>query len=557
MDSDQPEPFDLHEIWRNVLRGWPIIVACAAALTLLLGLTGISAPSVPQTASGQIEYVVPGRTAPANVPAPAIPDEILVFSSDTLKSAASKLFTKALKAPTALPAIVAVQTPAANSVDLTATGPNAALAINAYMDAYVSQRAAVLQKFFATNRELAVKSIDEATAAKDQARSDLSNLTEASPATAALTATIATYDTQIKAGGDAIAAIDAAKDVKPALISRKAVAAANPGSGGVATLKRVITKSITGGILGLMLGGGIVIGLQMLRGRIYNRRRLAQALPGIPILGEVPAHPRKESSLVAMSDPSGKEAESFRSIRAGLEASRYLFVQALGAATQLAIQSATQSTAQSAANSPSQSGSQSGSQSASQSGMSDDRKTGKPQALQSFLFASPIGVNAAATVASNLAYIWAQTGTRTHLIDADLRTSAVSKATNSKPDGPGIEGLLAGTSGIISMPKAPNLHVVPAVGNTPNASELLARAPMGELIQSGNAKGAVTFIATSGVLDNADAATLAPLVDGIILICTAGRTSRRELTAAAERLINLGTPIVGAILTNVAPGDRY
>jgi Mrp family chromosome partitioning ATPase len=522
MDSDQPEPFDLHEIWRNVLRGWPIIVAAAAILGLLLGLTGISAPSIAEAASGQIEYVVPGRTAPANVPAPAIADEILIFSTDGLKAAASKLFDKALKAKTPLPNVVAVQTPSANSVDLTATGPNAALAVNAYMDAYVTQRADVLKAFFATNRELAEKVITDTTAAKDQARSDLANLTEKSPASDALTATIASYDAQIKAAGDAIAAINAAKDVKPALISRKAVKAGNPGAGSAATLKRVITKTITGGILGLMLGGGIVIGLQMLRGRIYNRRRLAQALPGIAILGEVPAHPRQATSLVAVTDPSGKETDSFRAIRAGLEASRHLFVRPDRPAPNPLSET-------------------------------DAKSVG----LQSFLFASPIGVNAAASVAANLAYVWAQTGTRTHLIDADLRSSAATKATDSAPAGPGIEGLLAGTSGIVSVQKNSHLHVVPAAGGSANASELLARAPMSTLIQSGNAKGAVTFISSSGVLDFADAATLAPLVDGIVLVCTAGKTSRRELTAAAERLMNLGTPIVGAILTNVAAGDRY
>jgi Mrp family chromosome partitioning ATPase len=522
MDSDQPEPFDLHEIWRNILRGWPMIIAASAILGLLLGITGISAPALAEAANGQIEYVVPGRTAPANVPAPAIADEILVFSSDSLRAAATKLFNKALKSEAALPKVVAVQTPSANSVDLAVTGPNSALAINAYMDAYVSQRTAALKAFFAANRDLASTAISDATAAKDQARSDLAEVAEKSPASDALTATIATYDAQIKAAGDAIAAIDAAKDVKPASISRKAVKAPNPGAGGAATLKRVITKTFTGGILGLMLGGGVVIGLQMLRGRIYNRRRLAQALPGIPILGEVPAHRRKANSLVAVSDPSGKETDSFRSIRAGLEASRHFFV-----APDRSVPS------------PS------------------PKSDGKPLGLQSFLFASPIGVNAAASVASNLAYIWAQTGTRTHLIDADLRSTAATKATDSKPEGPGIEGLLAGTSGIVSVQKNANLHVVPAAGGSNNASELLARAPMATLIESGNARGAVTFISSSGVLDFADAATLAPLVDGIVLVCTAGKTSRRELTAAAERLMNLGTPIVGAILTNVAAGDRY
>ncbi len=522
MDSDQPEPFDLHEIWRNVLRGWPIIVAATVILGLLLGITGIATPSVAETASGQIEFVVPGRTAPANVPAPVIADEILVFSSDNLKATASKLFTKALKTNAALPNVIAVQTPAANSVDITATGPNSALAVNAYMDAYVSQRAKVLKTFFDANRTLASQTIADATSAKDQARSELASLVEKSPASDALIATIAAYDAQIKAAGDAIAAIDAAKDVKPAAISRKAVGSSNPEAGGVATLKRVITKTVTGGILGLMLGGGIVIGLQMLRGRIYNRRRLAQALPGIPILGEVPAHRRNATSLVAVTDPSGKETDSFRSIRAGLEASRHLFGQPNGRAQNPSTETDT-----------------------------------KPQGLQSFLFASPIGVNATASVASNLAYVWAQTGTRTHLIDADLRSSAATKATDSKPDGPGLEGLLAGTSGIVSVQKNAHLHVVPSVGDTPNASELLARPPMAALIQSGNARGAVTFISSSGVLDYADAATLAPLVDGIILVCTAGKTSRRELTAAAERLLNLGTPIVGTILTNVAAGDRY
>jgi Mrp family chromosome partitioning ATPase len=531
MDSDQPEPFDLHEIWRNVLRGWPIILAATAILALLLGITGISAPSVPETASGQIEYVVPGRTAPANVPAPAIPDEILVFSSDSLKTAASTLFDKALKVKTPLPPVVAVQTPSANSVDLTATGPNAALAVNAYMDAYVSQRAELLQKLFATNRELATQSINDASTAKDQARSDLANLTELSPAAAALTATIATYDAQIKAAGDAIAAIDAAKDVKPAIITRKAVSVSNAGAGGLATIKRIVTKAVTGGVLGLMLGGGIVVGLQMLRGRIYNRRRLAQALPGVPILGEVPARARGEFSLAVNSDPGGTAAESFRSIRAGLEANRHLYAR-LDALTPGKSAQITQTN-------------------------QTEPTVSKPVSLQSFLFAAPVGVDSAASVAANLAYIWAQTGMRTHLIDADLRTATVTRATESKPEGPGIEGLLAGTSGVVSVQKNPMLHVVPATGNTPNASELLARAPMGTLIQSGNDRGAITFLATSGVLDNADAATLAPLVDGIVLVCAAGKTSRRELSAAAERLVNLGTPIIGAILTNVAPGDRY
>ena len=165
---------------------------------------------------------------------------------------------------------------------------------------------------------------------------------------------------------------------------------------------------------------------------------------------------------------------------------------------------------------------------------------------------------------ANLAIALAETGAPTLLVDCDLRRPSLHSLFNL-PNESGLTSLmLAGTA----MPDAaglplqattvPNLRLLPSGPLPPNPAELLASRRMADLLTLLAEQATYVLFDTPPILAVADAAVLAPRVDGVLLVVRAGKT-RRDLAVKARKMLEqVKANLVGAVLTDATlEGSAY
>ncbi len=165
------------------------------------------------------------------------------------------------------------------------------------------------------------------------------------------------------------------------------------------------------------------------------------------------------------------------------------------------------------------------------------------------------------TTALNLAQALAQRHARVLLIDCDLRKGGVAKALGI--DCP--KGLTDFLSGNLDIPDVlhaiePNLWAIPAGAVQPNPVPLLASQGMADLLKRVAARVAFVIIDSPPVLAVTDAAILASLVDGVLLVTASGTTSRGGLTRTRRILEASGARILGIAVNKLdtrRPGYGY
>lgn len=153
--------------------------------------------------------------------------------------------------------------------------------------------------------------------------------------------------------------------------------------------------------------------------------------------------------------------------------------------------------------------------------------------------------------AANLAVTLAQLGTRTLVVDADLRGPRLHEVFNL-PNRAGLSGILAGRSEsqvVQQVTSVPGLFVLPAGVTPPNPQELVERAAFGLLMRELVAKFDHVVVDTPAADYGADAAVIAARC-GAALVLTRKDQSR---VAAVQGLIAdlSGTPAsVAGVIVN-------
>ena len=94
-----------------------------------------------------------------------------------------------------------------------------------------------------------------------------------------------------------------------------------------------------------------------------------------------------------------------------------------------------------------------------------------------------------------------------------------------------------------------DLYMLPAGQIPPNPSELLGSALMADLITRLHKEYDVVLYDAPPLLPVTDAAVLARLVGGALLIVAAGMTHAPQVESAIATLENVGAPISGIVLT--------
>jgi polysaccharide biosynthesis transport protein len=259
--------------------------------------------------------------------------------------------------------------------------------------------------------------------------------------------------------------------------------------------------------VGLMLGVGVVVLREYLGDRIQGPKDLESQI-GAPVLSAIPAvrtrGPATER-LVTMQRPNSLAAEAFRHLRAN-----FVIAAATRGAKTILITSA------------------------------------REQEGKTFTTA-------------NLGVVLAKAGMKVILLSADLRRpqleqlfgfSAPVGFTDALADGSGSGGLPAAGMWSVDV----NLTLV-SLGTAPdNATELLGSSNMAALVKQLRDVADFVLIDAAPLLATADAATLAPACDAVLIVADAHSGVRARVNEAREQLERVQTPVLGAVLVN-APAN--
>lgn len=258
--------------------------------------------------------------------------------------------------------------------------------------------------------------------------------------------------------------------------------------------------------LGVALG--LVFLVEFLDDTIKSREDFDRYV-GLPFLGFIPHIPSsetKDNELVADAKPGSAIAESFRTLRTSVLFSR------------------------------------------------GDRR------VETILITSAGPGEGKTTVASNLAATLAKQKGPVLLIDADLRRPRVHKAlgltndrglTNYLIGDAKLDDLLQETTveGLLTMTSGP----IP-----PNPAELLHGERMVALIEEAKGRFDRIVIDSPPLIAVTDARVLSRIVDGLYLVISMGKTSRRLIQRSIESITSIDCEVHGSILNNLTmPTGRY
>ena len=278
---------------------------------------------------------------------------------------------------------------------------------------------------------------------------------------------------------------------------------------------RRLLNLLLGLVLGGMLGVGIAFTREYLDDTVHTREDIQQSA-GAPVLGMIPrireaqVNGRRPSGhegglaerLVAGRDPRNPVSEAYRSLRTNLTFSN-----------------------------------------------PDD----PPRTL---VFTSPLPQDGKSTSAANLSITLAQQGTRTLLIDADLRRGILHNVFGVHRE-PGLTDVLTGKAGLddaiqeVDLGESGTLYFLPSGPYPPNPAEILGSQTMEDLIATLEEEFELVILDSAPLTVVTDAAVLGTKADGVVLVARANKTEKGALAYAREQLANVRAPILGAVLNDV------
>ena len=156
------------------------------------------------------------------------------------------------------------------------------------------------------------------------------------------------------------------------------------------------------------------------------------------------------------------------------------------------------------------------------------------------------------TTAVVLAELFARSGRKTLLIDADLRRPSVARLLELDRPQVGLIEVLLGHAKLedaIVKGVHDNLEVLPIGAIPPNPTEILSSDELGEFIAKYREEYSLIIFDSCPVLGLADAPLLGRLVDGTIFVLEANKVPFSQARTAVKRLRSAGSNVLGLILT--------
>jgi capsular exopolysaccharide synthesis family protein len=178
------------------------------------------------------------------------------------------------------------------------------------------------------------------------------------------------------------------------------------------------------------------------------------------------------------------------------------------------------------------------------------------RAPRSLLITSSLPSEGKTTTATNTAISLAQTGAEVLIIDADMRRPRLHSVFGIGNDN-GLSSLLASelsdrdVTNAIVQDERTKLHILTSGPIPPNPAELIGSEQMASLLKVLQKRFTHVVIDSPPIASFTDGVLIASLVDGVIMVVHAGRSSRQVVRRSRQLLQEIGAKIFGVVLNNV------
>ncbi len=271
-----------------------------------------------------------------------------------------------------------------------------------------------------------------------------------------------------------------------------------------------VRSLLLAGWVGLALGVALAFLREFLDDTIKGQEEAQGLLPDLPMLGAIPAVATRKNqrapAVISLSEPTSPVAESYRGLRTALE-----FV-------------------------------------------------GLDQPTRTLQVTSTTTREGKTTTVANLGVALARAGHRVIALSCDLRRPRLHEhfgLSNKNGFTSVLLGQLPLSGALQSVPGQDGLSVLAAGPSPPNPSELLAGERTVEVLSVLQNMADIVLVDSPPVLPVSDAVVLSGRVDSVLVVVAVGKTTRRELRRAIERLRQVEAPLVGMVLNGVSAQPDY
>ena len=163
------------------------------------------------------------------------------------------------------------------------------------------------------------------------------------------------------------------------------------------------------------------------------------------------------------------------------------------------------------------------------------------------------------TVLANLAVAMAETGLQVVVVDGDLHRPCVHQMFGLVKE-PGLSDVILDPSQLataLQQTKMKRIRAIAAGSMQPDPGVLLNAPAISEIISKLAEEADVVLWDSPPIQAAADAALLAPIVDGVVLIVKRAQTERNEFQAACQQLADVKAKLVGIIVNRTGKDSRY
>lgn len=178
------------------------------------------------------------------------------------------------------------------------------------------------------------------------------------------------------------------------------------------------------------------------------------------------------------------------------------------------------------------------------------------QPLRSVLVTAASADTDSSTTLANLAVSIAQAGRQVILVDSDLRDPCLQDLFGVDNHQGLTTALRAPAADIALQPTGvAGLSILPAGPEPDIPADLVSSPVMQELIGLLEERADIVLFDSPPVVSVTDAAVIASKVDGVLLVVSAGHTSREQAQRAKALLEKVNARLIGAVLVN-APHEN-